>query len=188
MAEQSAQASDTCIDGAIEGMTSKPSKLRSRDRANVRTSACPHESAHRKASQSASHGRGCCDPADFLKESMEHAVQHTRKYIEMLTTFPHELVKPVNAAVGTVETAKRRTAAKAGRHSKGAHKAQDYASLAGGPVPAAALLRLRMVSKESLRRAGNRATALQEVRGALAWRWRGRPSRSEGGPPLRHRC
>ncbi|HEY4847255.1 MAG TPA: phasin family protein [Methylocella sp.] len=33
--------------------------------------------------------------ADFLKESMEHAVQHTRKYIEMLATFPHELVRPV---------------------------------------------------------------------------------------------
>jgi hypothetical protein len=30
--------------------------------------------------------------ADFLKESMEHAAQHTRKYIEMLATFPHELV------------------------------------------------------------------------------------------------
>lgn len=31
--------------------------------------------------------------ADFLRESMEHAVQHTIKYMEMLATFPHELVE-----------------------------------------------------------------------------------------------
>jgi hypothetical protein len=53
--------------------------------------------------------------ADFLKESMEHAVQHTRKYILMLTTFPHELVRPVNVAVETAEAAAHATAAKVRR-------------------------------------------------------------------------
>jgi hypothetical protein len=46
-----------------------------------------------------------------------------KKYIEMLATFPHELVKPANAAAATVEAASRPTAAKVGCHSKGAHKA-----------------------------------------------------------------
>jgi hypothetical protein len=61
--------------------------------------------------------------ADFLKESMEHAVQHTRKYIEMLATFPHELVRPVNVAVEIAEAARHATAAKAGRLSEVAPKA-----------------------------------------------------------------
>jgi hypothetical protein len=61
--------------------------------------------------------------ADFLKESMEHAVQHTRKYIEMLATFPRELVQPVNAAVETAEAAGHATAAKVGRLSEVAPKA-----------------------------------------------------------------
>ena len=61
--------------------------------------------------------------ADFLKESLEHAVQHTRKYIEMLATFPHELVQPVNVAVETAETAKHVTAATVGRLSEVSHKA-----------------------------------------------------------------
>jgi len=52
---------------------------------------------------------------DFLKESMEDAVQHTRKYIEMLATFPHELVQPVNVAVETAEAARHATAAKVGK-------------------------------------------------------------------------
>jgi hypothetical protein len=56
--------------------------------------------------------------ADFLKESMEHAVQHTRKYIEMLATFPHELVQPVNVAVETADAARPATAAKVGRLSE----------------------------------------------------------------------
>jgi len=61
--------------------------------------------------------------ADFLKESMEHAVQHTRKYIEMLATFPHELVQPVNVAVEIAEAARHATAAKVGRLSEVAPKA-----------------------------------------------------------------
>lgn len=56
--------------------------------------------------------------ADFLKEAMEHAVQHTRKYIEMLATFPHELVQPVNAAVETAVAARHATAAKVRRVSE----------------------------------------------------------------------
>ena len=53
--------------------------------------------------------------ADFLKVSLEHAVQHTRKYIEMLATFPHELVQPVNVAVEIAEAARHATAAKVER-------------------------------------------------------------------------
>jgi hypothetical protein len=61
--------------------------------------------------------------ADFLKESMEHAVQHTRKYIEMLATFPHELVQPVNVAVETAEAAGHAAAATVGRLSEVVPKA-----------------------------------------------------------------
>ncbi|MGS0740159.1 hypothetical protein ACVBEG_27460 [Pseudomonas sp. GG8] len=53
---------------------------------------------------------------------MEDAVQHTRKYIEMLATFPHELVQPVNVAVEIAETAGRATAAKVGRLSGFSYK------------------------------------------------------------------
>jgi hypothetical protein len=53
--------------------------------------------------------------ADFLKESMEHAVQHTRKYFEMLATFPHE---PTQPAVEAAEAARHATAAKVGRLSQ----------------------------------------------------------------------
>ncbi|MGQ0444884.1 MAG: phasin family protein [Beijerinckiaceae bacterium] len=60
--------------------------------------------------------------ADFLKDAMEHAVQHTRKYILLLATFPRELVRPVNAAVEAAEVARNATAAKAGRLSEIAHK------------------------------------------------------------------
>jgi len=61
--------------------------------------------------------------ADFLKESMEHAVQHTRKYIEMLATFPHGVVQPVNVAVEIATAARHATAAKVRRLSEVAHKA-----------------------------------------------------------------
>jgi hypothetical protein len=61
--------------------------------------------------------------ADFLKESMEHAVQHTRKYIEMLAAFPHELMQPVNVAVETAEAARDATAATVGRLSEVSYKA-----------------------------------------------------------------
>jgi hypothetical protein len=61
--------------------------------------------------------------ADFLKEAMEHAVQHTRQYILMLATFPHEQVRPVNVAVEAAEAAMIASAAKVGRFSEVAHKA-----------------------------------------------------------------
>jgi hypothetical protein len=61
--------------------------------------------------------------ADFLKEAMEHAVQHTRLYTLMLATFPHELVRPVNVAVKAAVTARNASAAKVGRLSEIAHKA-----------------------------------------------------------------
>ena len=61
--------------------------------------------------------------ADFLRESMEHAVQHTRTYILMLTSFPHGLIQPVNAAVVMAEAARNATAARVRRLSEVADKA-----------------------------------------------------------------
>ena len=61
--------------------------------------------------------------ADFLKEAMDHAVQHTRKFIEMLATFPSELVWPVTAAVETAEAARHATAAKVERLSEATRNA-----------------------------------------------------------------
>jgi hypothetical protein len=49
--------------------------------------------------------------------------QHTRKYIEMLATFPRELVQPANVAVQTAEAARHATAAKVVRLSEVAPKA-----------------------------------------------------------------
>jgi hypothetical protein len=45
--------------------------------------------------------------ADFLKDSMERAVQHASKYVEMLATFPHELMQPVNVTVEIAEAARQ---------------------------------------------------------------------------------
>ncbi|MGH6852826.1 MAG: phasin family protein [Methylocella sp.] len=60
--------------------------------------------------------------ADFLRESMEHAVQHTRTYIAMLATFPRELIQPVNVAVETAEAARHAAAATIRRLSEVADK------------------------------------------------------------------
>jgi hypothetical protein len=61
--------------------------------------------------------------ADFLKEAMEHAVQHTREFILMLATYPHEQVRPVNVAVEAAAAARIASAAKVERLSEVAHKA-----------------------------------------------------------------
>jgi len=49
-----------------------------------------HIEKHRKAQRIE---EAAAIQVNFLKESLEHAAQHTRKYIEMQTTFPHELGK-----------------------------------------------------------------------------------------------
>ncbi len=130
MAEQ--KPADTRIEGAandaaaIKGMTPAVETIRAFAReiallswqAFVRTDQ--HIEKLRKANRME---EAAAIQADFLKESMEHAVQHTRKYLEMLATFPHELVQPVNVAVETAEAAKDATAAKVGRLSEVAHKA-----------------------------------------------------------------
>jgi phasin family protein len=59
---------------------------------------------------------------DFVKESLEHAVQHTRTFIQMLATLPPELVQPVNAAVQAAEAARRAAAARIERLSEVASK------------------------------------------------------------------
>jgi hypothetical protein len=126
MVEQ--KPADTRIEGAandaaaIEGMTPAVETIRAFAReiallswqAFVRTDQ--HIEKLRKAHRME---EAAAIQADFLKESLEHAVQHTRKYIAMLATFPHELVQPVNVA----EAARHATAAKAGCLSEVAPKA-----------------------------------------------------------------
>jgi hypothetical protein len=75
-----------------------------------------------KLRKAQSMGEAAAIQADFLKEAMEHAVQHTRTYILMLSTFPHELVRPVNVAVKTAEAAWHSTTATVDRLSEVAHK------------------------------------------------------------------
>ncbi|MGH6821075.1 MAG: phasin family protein, partial [Methylocella sp.] len=55
--------------------------------------------------------------ADFVKESLDHAVQHTRKFIQMRATFPPTLVQPVNSAADATEAARHAAAAKVERLS-----------------------------------------------------------------------
>jgi hypothetical protein len=129
MAEQ--RPADTRIEGeanvaAIKGMTPAIETIRAfaREIAQMSGQAFVRTNWHIEKLRKADRMEEAASiQADFLKESMEHAVQHTRKYIEMLAAFPHELVQPVNVAVETAEAARHLTAAKVGRHSKGAHKA-----------------------------------------------------------------
>ena len=95
MAEQSA-----IIDGATnvsrsrESPPSKSSKL-----SLARSRKCPGKRLSARIGTSKSFARRIAwerlrrsnDSADFLNDSMEHAVQHASKYVEMLATFPHEL-------------------------------------------------------------------------------------------------
>jgi hypothetical protein len=129
MAEQ--KPADTRIEGAandaaIKGTTPAIETIQAfaREIAQMSGQALVHTNQHieklRKADRME---EAAAIQADFLKESMEHAVQHTRKYIEMLATFPHELVQPVSVAVETAEAARHVTAAKVGRRSEVAPKA-----------------------------------------------------------------
>jgi hypothetical protein len=128
MAEQ--QPADTRIEGAandaaIKGMTPAVETIQAfaREIALMAWQALVRANQHiEKLPKAHSMEEAAAIQADFLKESMEHAVQHTRKYIEMLATFPHELVQPVNVAVETVEAARHATAAKVGRLSGFSYK------------------------------------------------------------------
>jgi phasin family protein len=59
---------------------------------------------------------------DFVKESLEHALQHTRTFIQMVATLPPELVQPVTAAVDAAGAARRAAAARIERLSEVASK------------------------------------------------------------------
>ena len=124
MAEQSTQANpaDTCIDGAtndvaINGMAPaiKTMQAFALEIAQMSRQADVRTNQHIERLSKA-HGveEAAAIQADFLKVSMDHAVQHTRKYIEMLATFPRELIQPVNVAVKAAEAARHATAAKVG--------------------------------------------------------------------------
>jgi hypothetical protein len=133
VAEQSAQATDTRIDGATNDVATKEMApavetiqafaseiAQMSGHAFVRS--YEHAEKLRKAHSMASMAEAAAIQADFLKESMEHAVQHTRKYIEMLANFPHELVQPVNVAVETAEAARHAAAEKVERLSEVARR------------------------------------------------------------------
>jgi hypothetical protein len=125
MAKQSARAkpADTHIDGAINDVAIKgliPAvetiQAFAREIAEMSEQALVRASQHVEELRKArSMDEAAAIQADFLKEAMEHAVQHTRKYIEMLATFPHELVWPVSAAVEMAQAARHATAAKVER-------------------------------------------------------------------------
>jgi hypothetical protein len=133
MARQRARTkpADTRIDGAIndvaiKGMTPAVETIQAfaREIAQMSGQALVRTNQHLEELRKAkSREEAAAIQADFLKESMEHAVQHTRKYIEMLATFPHGLVRPVNVAVEMAEAARHAAAAKVGRLSDVAPKA-----------------------------------------------------------------
>jgi hypothetical protein len=113
-------------DVALEGMTPAVETIQAfaRETAQMSEQALVRIDQHIEKLRKVQHiEEAAAIQVDFLKEAMEHAVHHTRKYIEMLATFPHELVWPVNAAVEMAETARHATAAKVERLSKVAHKA-----------------------------------------------------------------
>jgi hypothetical protein len=60
--------------------------------------------------------------SDFVKESLEHAVQHARTFIQMVVTLPPELVQPVNPAVDAAGAARHAAAARIERLSEVASK------------------------------------------------------------------
>ena len=124
MAEQSKPA-DTRIEGAtndtaIKGMTPAVETIQAfaREIAQMSGQALVRTNQHIEKLRKAHRMEEAASiQADFLKESFEHAEQHTRKYMEMLATFPHELVQPVNVAVEIAEAARHATAAKVERLS-----------------------------------------------------------------------
>jgi hypothetical protein len=115
MAEPGAQVADTGTDGPINDgeMTATVETIQAFAReivqmsgqALVRTNQHIEKlrKAHRKE-EVASIER------DFVKEPLDHAVQHTRKFIQMLATLPPELAQPVNAAVDATEAARHAAA------------------------------------------------------------------------------
>jgi len=77
MAEQSAQASDTCIDGAIEGMTPAVETIQAfaREIAQMSGQALVRTNWHiEKLCKAHRMEEAAAIQADFLTESMEHAV------------------------------------------------------------------------------------------------------------------
>ena len=59
---------------------------------------------------------------DFVNESLEHALQHTKTFIQMVATLPPELVQPVTAAVDAAGAARHAAAARSERLSEVAPK------------------------------------------------------------------
>ncbi len=129
MAEQI--PADTRIEGAtndvaIEGMTPAVETIQAfaREIAQMSGQALVRTNQHiEKLRKAHRMEEAAAIQADFLKESMQHAVQHTRKYIELLATFPHELVQPVNVALEIAEAVRHTAAAKVERLSEVAPKA-----------------------------------------------------------------
>jgi hypothetical protein len=128
MAEQSARAkpAGTLINGAVndialEEMTPAVETIQAfaREIAQMSEQALGRANQHvEKLRKVQGMEEAASTQSDFVKESLEHAVQHTRKFIQMLATFPPELVQPVNEAVEAAETARKAAAASIKRFSE----------------------------------------------------------------------
>ncbi len=133
MAEQRARAkpAEPHIDGPVnagahDGMTSAVETMQAfaREIAQMSEQALVRTNRHTERLRKAHRIEEAeAIQADFLKEAMDHAVQHTRKYIEMLAVFPPKLLWPVNAAVEMAHAARHATAASIERLSEATRKA-----------------------------------------------------------------
>jgi Phasin protein len=132
VAEQSARArpADIHINGpvndvALEGMTPPVDTIQAfaRDIAQMSEQALVRTNQHVENLRKAQTVEEAASTQSvFVKESLEHAVQHTRKFIQMLATFPAELVQPVNEAVEAAEEARKAAAASIKRFSEVARR------------------------------------------------------------------
>jgi phasin family protein len=132
MAEWSAQAKPAATrgdgaigDGAFNGITPATKTIEAFAHAIAQMSrqALDHTTQHlEELRQVRSAEEVASIQSDFVKESLEHAVQHARTFIQMVVTLPPELVQPVNPAVDAAGAARHAAAARIERLSEVASK------------------------------------------------------------------
>jgi phasin family protein len=132
MAERSAQAKPAATrgdgaigDGAFNGITpaTKTIEVFAHAIAQMSRQALDHTTQHlEELRQVRSAEEVASIQSDFVKESLEHAVQPARTFIQMVVTLPPELVQPVNPAVDAAGAARHAAAARIERLSEVASK------------------------------------------------------------------
>lgn len=127
MAERSAQAKPAAThgDGAINGITPATKTIEAFAHAIAQMSrqALDRATQHlEELRQVHSAEEVASIQTDFVNESLEHALQHTRTFIQMVALLPPELVQPVTAAVDAAGAARRAAAARIERLSEVASK------------------------------------------------------------------